>query len=86
MEEILGWKNGEFNFKETNISTIMRQVARWYDVEIKYEGDMSGIELSGIVARTATISQLLKALELTKIVRFKIQGRTITVMPYHEAN
>lgn len=86
MEEILGWKNGEFNFKETNISTIMRQVSRWYDVEVKYEGDMSGIELSGIVARTATISQLLKALELTKIVRFKIQGRTITVMPYHEAN
>lgn len=86
MEEILGWKNGEFNFKETNISAIMRQVSRWYDVEVKYEGDMSGIELSGIVARTATISQLLKALELTKIVRFKIQGRTITVMPYHEAN
>ncbi|MEZ2443460.1 FecR family protein [Chitinophaga sp. RCC_12] len=86
MEEILGWKNGEFYFRNTDISTIMRQIARWYDIEIKYEGDMSGIELSGIVSRTAKISQLLKALELTKIVRFKTQGRTITVMPYQEAN
>ncbi|MFX1708768.1 FecR domain-containing protein [Chitinophaga sp. CC14] len=86
MEEILGWKNGEFYFRNTDISAIMRQVARWYDIEIKYEGDMSGIKLSGIVSRTAKISQLLKALELTKIVRFKIQGRTITVMPYQEAN
>jgi ferric-dicitrate binding protein FerR (iron transport regulator) len=86
LEETLGWKNGEFYFRETNIRSIMREIARWYDVEVKYEGDLSAVQLSGIVARTAQIPQLLKALELTKIVRFKIQGRTITVMPYEAAN
>lgn len=86
MEETLGWKNGEFYFRDTNIRSIMREIARWYDVDIKYEGDLSAVALSGIVARSAQIPQLLKALELTKIVRFKIQGRTITVMPYQAAN
>ncbi|NLR78325.1 FecR family protein [Chitinophaga eiseniae] len=86
MEETLGWKNGEFYFRETNIRSIMQEVARWYDVEVKYEGDLTNVTLSGIVARTAGITQLLKALELTKIVHFKIQGRTITVMPYQAAN
>lgn len=86
MAETLGWKNGEFYFRDTDITTIMRQIARWYDVEVKYEGDMSDIVLSGIVARTAQVSQLLKALELTKIVRFKIQGKTIIVMPYQAAH
>lgn len=86
LEETLGWKNGEFYFRETNIRSIMREIARWYDVDVKYEGDLSAVQLSGIVARTAQIPQLLKALELTQIVRFKIQGRTITVMPYEAAN
>ncbi|WP_143306214.1 FecR family protein [Chitinophaga vietnamensis] len=82
LEEILGWKNGEFYFRNTNIRNIMREVARWYDVDVKYEGDMSEITMSGIVSRTAEITQLLKALEMTKIVRFRINGRTITVLPY----
>ncbi|MBO9732512.1 MAG: FecR domain-containing protein [Chitinophaga sp.] len=86
MAETLGWKNGEFYFRETDIRSIMREIARWYDVEVKYEGDLSSVQLSGIIARSAPIPQLLKALALTKIVRFKMQGKVITVLPYEAAN
>lgn len=79
LDEVLSWKNGEFYFRDTNIKTIMRQVARWYNVEVQYEGDMTGLSLSGIISRNGDIQQLLKALELTKIVRFRVKDRIIFV-------
>lgn len=81
LEETLSWKNGEFYFQETNIRNIMREVARWYNVEVRYEGDMSNISLSGIVSRNEEISRLLKALEMTKMVRFRISGNVVVVSP-----
>ncbi|RBL89571.1 FecR family protein [Chitinophaga flava] len=79
LDEVLSWKNGEFYFRDTNIKTIMRQVARWYNVEVQYEGDMTDLSLSGIISRNGDIQQLLKALELTKIVRFRMKDRIIFV-------
>ncbi|QJB38933.1 FecR domain-containing protein [Chitinophaga oryzae] len=81
LEEILSWKNGEFYFKDTHIQTIMREVARWYNVEVSYEGDMEDITLSGIVSRNEPVAQLLKALEMTKMVRFRMNGNRIVVSP-----
>ncbi|MBC9934244.1 FecR family protein [Chitinophaga qingshengii] len=81
LEEILSWKNGEFYFQDTNIQTIMREVARWYNIDVKYEGDMSKVSLSGIISRNKEITQLLKALELTKVVQFRIQGNVVFVTP-----
>nr|WP_295872419.1 FecR domain-containing protein [uncultured Chitinophaga sp.] len=81
LEEILSWKNGEFYFQDTHIETIMREVARWYNVDVSYEGNMNGITLSGIVSRNEPVAQLLKALEMTKMVRFRIDGNRIVVSP-----
>lgn len=81
LEETLSWKNGEFYFQDTNIQTIMREVARWYNIDVKYEGDMSKVSLSGIVSRNKEITQLLKALEMTKVVQFRIQGNVVFVTP-----
>lgn len=81
MEAILSWKNGEFYFQDTHIQAIMREVARWYNIEVSYEGDMSGITLSGIVSRNESVAQLLKALEMTKVVRFRMEGNRIVVSP-----
>lgn len=77
----IAWKNGEFDFEGADIPTIMRQVARWYDVEVLYKGDISGIRLSGVVSRRERADQLLLALERTKEVEFKVEGKRITVMP-----
>lgn len=79
LEESIGWKNGYFVFQNEHISSIMRKVARWYNVEVDYEGEMPDDEFGGRIVRTANVSQLLKKLELTNKVHFKIQGRRITV-------
>ncbi len=74
------WKDGLFLFKSADIHTIMRQVSRWYDVDIVYEDQPTTDKFSGTIPRSANLSQLLKILELSE-VHFKIEGKTLTVMP-----
>ncbi len=81
LEEVIAWKEGRFRFDEMNISFIMRQISRWYDVEILYEGDLSDIRLSGSVPRKENPAQLLKALEMSGSVRFETKGNKIVVKP-----
>lgn len=80
-KEILAWKNGEFRFREAGIKDIMRQLCRWYDVEVAYKGDASQVKLSGLIPKTEDISVLLDALQATGKVHFDMKGRTITVQP-----
>jgi hypothetical protein len=75
VNRVISWKNGLFDFKGADVYTIMRQVARWYDVDIEYKGDLSDIELSGMVSRRAYVPQLLKLLEATERVHFVTQGK-----------
>ncbi len=80
-ENVIAWKNGFFKFDDENIETIMRRVARWYDVDISYKGNLTRQNFGGMVPRFEHISKLLTTLELTGTVHFKIDGRRITVMP-----
>lgn len=73
------WKNGRFEFNG-NIKGIMRQIARWYDVEVKYEGNVSDKAFGGAISRTANVSEILKLFELTGSIHFLIDGKTITVI------
>lgn len=74
------WKNGRFEFSG-NIKGIMRQIARWYDVDVKYEGNVSDKAFGGTISRTANVSEILKVFELTGSIHFSIDGKTITVEP-----
>jgi len=77
----IAWKNGQFRLDEQRLDEIMRQAARWYNVDVIYQDEALRSEaFGGVTARYANVSQLLHALELTKQVRFKIEGRKITVM------
>jgi transmembrane sensor len=78
-EEAIAWKNGYFMFESEDISSIMRKVARWYDVDIVYEGPRPADQFNGTVQRLVSVSQVLKKLELTNKVHFTIEGRTIKV-------
>lgn len=80
-ESVIAWKNGFFKFDNENIETIMRKVARWYDVDVVYKGNLKRQNFGGTVPMFKDISQLLTTLELTGTVHFKIDGRRITVMP-----
>lgn len=78
IEEVIAWKNGVFVFNNTNIETILRQVARWYDVDVVYE-NKTNETFSGVIPRSENISKLLKILEATGKVDFKINGKQIIV-------
>lgn len=82
VDEVLAWKNGQFQFDNAGTAEIMQQVARWYDVDVRYEGDVLQRHFSGGVSRAANVSALLQVLELTKSVRFRVEGKQIIVQPY----
>lgn len=74
------WKSGDFYFENDNIQTVMRQLARWYNIEIKYEGDITTDGFNARISRTKDLSNVLHILENTKGVHFKIEGRRVTVI------
>jgi len=80
LNETLAWKNGLFQFSNADIETVMQQVARWYDVEVIYEGKVTKL-FGGSIPRDMSASNVFKALELTGGVHFKIEGKTIIVKP-----
>lgn len=82
LEAAVAWKNGYFKFDNANIADIMRQAARWYDMEVEYNKSIMDESFSGTLPRSEYLSSLLKILELTKTVKFTIQGRKIMVEPY----
>lgn len=79
--QVMAWKNGDFVFEGASLASIMDQISRWYDVELKYEGQIADLKFSGSISRTKNINEVLRALEMTKGVHFEIEGRRILVMP-----
>ncbi|MBP1651695.1 MAG: anti-FecI sigma factor, FecR [Bacteroidetes bacterium] len=81
LEQTLAWKDGKFRFRSTNIKTIMRQLSRWYDMDVAYNGDVSDIDLTGVISRREDANNLFKALEATQRVHFEVNGHNVTVSP-----
>jgi len=79
IDEVMAWKNGVFRFNDATIESIMREMTRWYDVEVVYEARISQHFIAD-VPRDVPASELLKLLELTDQVHFKIEGKKITVI------
>jgi transmembrane sensor len=80
-ESVTGWKDGNFHFNNEHIRSVMKKIARWYDAEVTFEGELPADGFDGTVARSADITQVLRKLELTGRVKFKIAERRIIVMP-----
>jgi ferric-dicitrate binding protein FerR (iron transport regulator) len=80
-QEVMAWKNGKFQFGDaSDIGSMMRQISRWYDVDVEYKGNITG-HVGGSISRNVNASQVLKMLETTGAMKFKIEGRKVTVMP-----
>lgn len=67
VEQAIAWKNGAFEFDDADISTVMRQIARWYDVEVVYEGAAPADHFSGRFSRNTSLAGVLKILNLSGI-------------------
>ncbi|MES2276121.1 MAG: FecR family protein [Bacteroidota bacterium] len=81
LEEAIAWKNGYFLFDNENIQSIMRKVSRWYNVDITYTGNMQNKDFDGTVSRFKNVTEVLKMLELTGAIHFKVEEGRIIVMP-----
>lgn len=78
--EAVAWKDGVFRFSnDENITSIMRKLARWYNIDVEYKGNMADINFTGTVARFKNISSVLVKMEQTGMVSFKIEGKQVTV-------
>jgi len=75
----VAWQNGKFVFKDQDIHAIMRQVARWYNVDVKYQDEIKE-NFYAEVSRNTSIATLLKMLEATSMVHFKLINKTVIVM------
>lgn len=80
VDAVTAWKNGYFSFSDADLPSVMRQIARWYDVDIVYEGNIPDRRFGGDIPRGAYASQVLQILEAAK-VHFRIEGKKIIVMP-----
>lgn len=80
IDEVLSWKNGRFVFTDADLETIMRQVSKWYDVEVQYSGNIPQRTFTADISRNTNLSEFLKVLELNKI-HFLLQGRKLIVSP-----
>jgi len=81
--EALAWKNGFFRFEEEPLESVMRKVARWYNVEVTYApGVPKNILLGGFISRNKNISAVLEMMTRTEDVRFKMEGNKVTVLKY----
>jgi ferric-dicitrate binding protein FerR (iron transport regulator) len=80
LEQVVAWKNGKFQFNQASVETIMRQVSRWYDVEVVFEGPIPDKRFNGKMYRNVNASQVLSILEEGGI-HFRIEGNKVTVTP-----
>jgi len=77
--EAVAWKNGYFQFDDENLESVMRQISRWYDVEVVFVGKPSNKKFNGIISRSKGIKIALEIMEATGNVSFKMEGRKLIV-------
>ncbi|MDB5159604.1 MAG: hypothetical protein JWR50_4311 [Mucilaginibacter sp.] len=77
LDKEVAWKNGLFSFDGDDLKTIMRQVARWYDVDVSYSGNLPDEKFYGEITRSSRLADVLRIMELNNI-HFDIDGRHLT--------
>lgn len=80
VESVVAWKNGDFVFHQEDLPSVMKKIARWYDVEVIYPSTYRDVRFSGVISRSKNLSEVLKMMELTGEVTFKIAGRRVFIM------
>ena len=80
VQKVVAWKDGYFLFNEDDLPTIMKQLSRWYDIEVHFDGTVSA-HYTGKISRQVNISQVLNLFQAVGGVRFSIQNKEVRVLP-----
>lgn len=79
-ENTIDWKNGDFALNNIEFKTAMRKIARWYDMEIIYDDAVpDNLESGGWISRQKPLAAVLKSIESSGLVKFRVEGRKIYV-------
>ena len=78
IDQVMAWKNGYFSFEKAGITEVMRQIARWYNIEVAYDGEIPNERFGGELRRNTKLSSVLKVLEKSG-VKFRIENNKVTV-------
>jgi len=79
-EAAIAWKNGLFHFEHTDIQEVMRQLARWYNVDVVFEGRIPDEKFDGEITRNNNLTEVLRILQLSN-VHFRVDNNKVTVTP-----
>jgi transmembrane sensor len=79
VNEAVAWKEGYFEFENIDIQSLMRQISRWYDVDVQFDGPVSNETFTGRISRFKNISQILSIIQASQSVHLTISGRRIMV-------
>lgn len=80
LEKIMAWKNGWFEFDQLDLGAIMRQVSRWYDVDIEFEGKLTTEKFGGRISKNLPLSAVIEMMKANG-VDCKLNGKTLSVKP-----
>jgi transmembrane sensor len=79
IDEVTNWKNGLFQFDNTPLEQVMRQIKRWYSVDVVYEGIRPDLYITGMISRSNNVSKILALIEETGGIEFEIGDKQIVV-------
>lgn len=77
-DEAIAWLKGRFQFENTDLRSMLRQISRWYDVDVEYRGAVD-LHFTGQLTRNENVTNVFKQLALTGEVHFRIEGRKVIV-------
>lgn len=80
IEQVVAWKNGLFDFDGASLEEVMRQLERWYDIDVVYKGKVPNITFWGGITKDVPLGDLLTGLKRSE-VNFRIEGRQLIVLP-----
>jgi transmembrane sensor len=81
VDQVLAWKNGAFSFRNADLPTVMRQLARWYDIEVEYTGAIPAGTFDGEIGRGLTLNQVLQGLAQARINYTIVNSHKIVIRP-----
>ncbi|ANE53195.1 FecR family protein [Flavisolibacter tropicus] len=79
VSSVVAWKDGLFNFENMSLSEVMKQLERWYDIEVVFEGAVPDVEFYGELSRTNTLTEILEAFKEADI-KFRLEGRKLVIL------
>jgi ferric-dicitrate binding protein FerR (iron transport regulator) len=80
-QKVMAWRTGLFDFNNSSLDEVMREIARWYDIEVVYEQQPPEIEFVGKISRKLTLQQVLNGLQGTGF-KFRIENnRKLVILP-----